>query len=106
FRRFRSPRQLMAYLGLVPSERSSGESSRRGSITKTGNNHGRRLLIESAWHHRYKPRVTGPLTKRREGQPARILALADRSQERLYARYWRMTNRGTAHPRVIVAMAR
>ena len=106
FRRFRSPRQLMAYLGLVPSERSSGESSRRGSITKTGNNHVRRLLIESAWHHRYKPRVTGPLTKRREGQPARILALADRSQERLYARYWRMTNRGIAHPKVIVAMAR
>lgn len=83
FRRFRSARQLMAYLGLVPSEHSSGMHGARGSITKTGNCHVRRLLVEAAWHHRYKPRVTGPLLRRRQGQPARILALADRAQERL-----------------------
>ncbi len=106
FRRFREPRQLMAYLGLVPSEYSSGSHESRGSITKAGNSHIRRLLIEAAWHHRYKPRVTGPIRRRRQGQPARILTLADRAQERLYARYWRMTKRGIIQPKVIVAMAR
>jgi transposase len=106
FRRFRSPRQLAAYVGLVPSEHSSGDSERRGAITKTGNRHVRRLLVEAAWHHRYKPRVTGPLAKRREGQPTRILALADRGQERLYRRYLRMTARGKLHNKTVVAMAR
>lgn len=106
FRRFHSPRQLVAYIGLVPSEHSSGESEHRGSITKTGNRHVRRLLIEAAWHHRYKPRITGPLAKRREGQPPRILALADRGQERLYRRYLRMSARGKHHNTTIVAMAR
>jgi transposase len=106
FRRFRGPRQLMAYLGLVPREHSSGTRELRGPISKAGNTHVRRLLVEAAWHHRYKPRLTGPLLRRREGQPARILALADRAQERLYARYWRMTQRGAPQPKVIVAMAR
>ncbi|MCA9728224.1 MAG: IS110 family transposase [Candidatus Eisenbacteria bacterium] len=106
FRRFQSPRRLAAYLGLVPTEHSSGSRESRGSITKTGNSHVRRLLIEAAWHHRYKPRVTGPILKRRAGQPARVLALADRAQERLYARYYRMTKRGVIGPKVIVAMAR
>ena len=93
-------------MGLVPSEHSSGDAERRGSITKTGNRHVRRLLVEAAWHHRYKPRVTGPLAKRREGQPARILALADRGQERLYRRYLRMTARVKLHNKLVVAMAR
>ena len=106
FRRFDSPRRLMAYIGLVPSESSTGERERKGPITKTGNRHVRRLLIEAAWHHRYKPRVTGPLLKRREGQPARILAIADRSQERLYGRYLRMSGRGKEHAKTITAMAR
>ncbi len=81
--RFATPRQLMAYLGLVASENSSGQRERRGGITKTGNRHVRRLLVEAAWHHRSKPRITGPLRQRREGQPARVLAIADRAQERL-----------------------
>jgi transposase len=106
FRRFRSPRQLAAYIGLVPTEHSSGESQRRGSISKTGNAHVRRLLVEAAWHHRYKPRITGPLLRRRDGQPTRILALADRAQERLYARYLRMSARGKLHNKTIIAMAR
>jgi transposase len=106
FRRFRSPRQLAAYIGLVPSEHSSGESQRRGPITKMGNKHVRRLLVEAAWHHRYKPRITGPLAKRRNGQPPRILTLADRAQERLYARYLRMSARGKLHNKTVVAMAR
>lgn len=106
FRRFRSARALMSYVGLVPSESSSGERERRGSITKTGNRHVRRLLVEAAWHHRHRPALSAPLRRRREGQPARVLAIADRAQERLCARYRRMTMRGINHPKTIVAMAR
>jgi len=106
FRRFRSARELMSYVGLVPSEHSSGERERRGSITKTGNRHVRRLLVEAAWHHRHRPALSAPLRKRREGQPARVLVIADRSQERLCARYRRMTARGLSQPKTIVAMAR
>ena len=106
FRRFRSPRQLMAYVGLVPSEHSSGERERRGSITKSGNRHVRRLLVEAAWHHRHRPALSAPLRARREGQPTRVLAIADRAQERLCARYRRMSEAGKVHPKTIVAMAR
>jgi len=106
FRRFASARQLMAYVGLVPSECSSGERERRGSITKAGNRHVRRLLVEAAWHHRFRPALSLPLRRRREGQPARVLAIADRAQERLAARFRRMSFRGTSSPKVIVAMAR
>jgi len=106
FRRFPNPRSLMAYLGLVPSEHSSGKRESRGPITKAGNSHIRRLLVGVALKNRHKPRITGPLLHRRQGQPGRILALADRAQERLYARFWRMTQRGVIHPKVTVAMAR
>jgi len=106
FRRFRSPRQLMAYVGLVPSECSSGERERRGSITKAGNRHVRRLLVEAAWHQRFRPTLSLPLRRRREGQPARVLAIADRAQERLSARYRRMSAAGKTSPKIIVAMAR
>ena len=106
FRRFRSARELMWYVGRVPSEYSSGERERRGSITKAGNRHVRRLLVEAAWHHRHRPALSLPLRRRREGQPARVLAIADRAQERLSARFRRMTGRGTASPKTIVAMAR
>ena len=106
FRRFRSARHLMSYVGLVPSEQSSGERERRGSITKAGNRHVRRLLVEAAWHHRHRPALSAPLRRRREGQPARVLAIADRAQERLSARYRRMTARGINTPKTIVAVAR
>lgn len=106
FRRFRSPRQLMAYVGLVPSECSSGERERRGSITKAGNRHVRRLLVEAAWHQRFRPTLSLPLRRRREGQPARVLAIADRAQERLAARYRRMSGQGKVSPKIVVAMAR
>ena len=106
FRRFRSARELMSYVGLVPSECSSGERARRGGITKTGNRHVRRLLVEAAWHHRHRPALSGPLKRRRAGQPARVLAIADRAQERLCTRYRRMSLRGTVAPKTIVAMAR
>jgi transposase len=106
FQRFRSPRQRMADLGLVPSERSSGERERRGSIIKSGNRHVRRLLAEAAWHRRFRSALSAPLRRRREGQPARVLAIADRAQERLSARYRRTSQNGKVHRETIVAMAR
>jgi transposase len=106
FHRFRSPRALMAYLGLVPSERSSGEQRRQGAITRTGNRHVRRLLVEAAWHHRHRPVPSQPLRRRREGQPAHVIAIADRAQERLHGRFLRMTRRGIHYNKVVVAMAR
>lgn len=103
---FRSPRQLMAYVGLVPSECSSGERERRGVITKAGNRHVRRLLVEAAWHQRFRPTLSAPLRRRREGQPTRVLAIADRARERLAARYRRLSALGKASPKIVVAMAR
>jgi transposase len=106
FRRFRSPSQLMAYLGLVPSEYSSGPQRHRGGITRTGNRHVRRLLIEAAWHYRHKPRVGIALAQRRHGQSAHIIALADKAQQRLCRRYRRMERRGKHPSTIVVAVAR
>jgi transposase len=106
FRRFRSPSQLMAYLGLVPSEYSSGPRQQRGGITRTGNRHVRRLLIEAAWHYRHRPHVSETLARRRQGQPATMIALADRAQLRLCRRYRRMEKRGKHPTKIVVAMAR
>jgi transposase len=106
FRRFRRPRQLMAYLGMVPSEASSGERTRRGAITKAGNSHARRLLVEAAWHYRHHPWIGRQLRRRREGQPARVIAIADRAQQRLCRRHQRMTARGKAPNKITVAIAR
>lgn len=105
-RRFRTPRALMSYLGLVPSESSSGEKERRGPITKTGNSHVRRLLVEAAWHNRSRPAIGLPLRRRREGQPAWVIAIADRAQERLHRRWTRMTFKGKPTQKTVVAMAR
>lgn len=106
-RRFKDPRRLMSYLGLVPSEHSSGESQRRGAITKTGNSHVRRILVEAAWQYRHRPRVSRDLRRRREGQPPQIVALADRAQHRLHRRFHRLVL-GSGKPRnkAVVAVAR
>jgi transposase len=106
WRRFPSPRALMAYLGMVPSESSSGGKFQRGGLTKAGNRRVRRLLIESAWHYRHRPSVGYRLAKRRAGQPAEILAIADRAQQRLHQRYARLNARGKNHNRVIAAVGR
>lgn len=106
FRRFRSPSQLMAYLGLVPREYSSGPRQQRGRITHTGNRHVRRLLIEAAWHYRHKPRVSERLAQRRHNQPEAMIALADRAQLRLCRRYRRMERRGKHPTKIVVAVAR
>ncbi len=105
FARFTSPRALMAYLGLVPSEYSSANSKRRGSITKTGNSHVRRLLVEASWSYRHSPRVRS-LKKRREGQPAHVIAIADKAMLRLHRRYHRLTATGMPAPKAVVAVAR
>ena len=106
FRRFQSPRELMAYLGLVPSEHSSSERRRLGSITKAGNSHVRRVLIESAWHYRHAPQLGERLRKRREGQPADVIAVADRAALRLHRRFGRLNARGKPIAKVVVAIAR
>ncbi|MGH8634448.1 MAG: IS110 family transposase [Burkholderiales bacterium] len=105
FMRFETARGLMAFLGLVPSEHSSGAKHTRGEITKAGNSHARRLLVEAAWHYRHRPNVAG-LRQRREGQPAHVVALADRAMQRLNRRFNRMLERGKAKPKVAVAIAR
>jgi transposase len=105
FERFQSPRGLMAFLGLVPSEQSSSDKTHRGGITKTGNGHVRRVLIEASWHYRHKPGARS-LKKRRAGQPAAVIALADKAQHRLYRRYCRMNDAGKPGSKAVTAMAR
>ena len=106
FGRFSSPRKLMAYLGLVPSESSSGERRRTGGITKAGNRRVRRLLVESAWHYRHRPLVSKELKRRRQDQPQWALDMADRTMARLHKRYWRLLDRGKTPGVVVVALAR
>ena len=97
---------LMAFVGLVPSEASSGERQHRGAITKAGNGHARKLLIESAWHARHKPAIPVALRKRREGQPPEVIALADVAQQRLHRRYWHLVQRGKPTTVAATAVAR
>lgn len=104
--RFAHPKQLMAYLGLVPSEYSSGESRVQGRITKTGNAHVRRVLIESAWSYRYPARMSLALTARQEDQPQAVRDTAWRAQLRLCSRYRRLSLRGLPQNKVCVAVAR
>ncbi len=106
FNRFQNPKELMAYLGLVPSEHSSGDRIKRGGITKTGNSHARRICVESAWSYRYQARVTQLLLKRHEGLPKDILQIAWKAQLRLCTRYRRLRARGKATQVVVVAIAR
>lgn len=103
--RFPTARALMAYLGLVPGEHSSGDRHRRGPITKTGNSLARRLVIEAAWHYRHRPGVSQTLAQRRSGQPPRVIALADKAQQRLCRRFRRLAEHKPG-PVVTVAVAR
>jgi transposase len=106
FRRFHSPRALMAYIGLVPGEDSTGEKHRRGRITRTGNALVRRLLVETAWHYQHRPKVGVALTRRRKGQPSRVIAIADKAQQRLCRRFRRLAEQHKPAPKVAVAIAR
>lgn len=105
WRRFASPRQLMAYLGLVPREHSSGDRERRGSLTKAGNAHCRHVLVQAAWAYRFQPKVGAALKARQRGQPAVVIAHAWKAQHRLHTLYRRLAVR--TRPQIaVVAVAR
>lgn len=104
--RFTKARQLMAYLGLVPSEHSSGERTRRGAITKAGNSHVRRMLVESAWAYRLPARVTPIIQKRQEKVPKPVRDIAWKAQLRLCARYKRLSGKGKTKQLIVTAIAR
>lgn len=106
FQRFERPRALMAYLGLVPSEYSSGDTQRRGALTKAGNTHVRRALIEAAWHYRHRPTVGHALAARSQGQPREVVAEAWRAQQRLHRRYRHLVGHGKRPPVAVAAVAR
>jgi transposase len=106
FGRFRHPAQVMSYLGVVPSEHSSGERRRRGPITKSGSQHARRLLVEAAWHYRRPPRVAGSLARRQANAEPEILALSWKAQRRLHHLWQRMEQRGKRRTIIAVAAAR
>ena len=103
--RFR-PHSLGPFLGLVPSEHSSGERRRQAAITKTGNTHARRLLVEAAWHQRRPLRASAALERRRQGQPATVRSRADQSGRRLHQRWHALEGRGKRRTIVAVAVAR
>lgn len=106
FQRFARPRALMAYLGLVPSEYSSGGTERRGALTKAGNSHARRVLVEAAWHYRHRPGLGGALARRSRGQPGIITKHAWRAQQRLHRRYRHLVGHGKRPPIAVAAVAR
>ena len=106
FKRFSTPREFMAYVGLIPSEYSSGERRKQGNITKTGVRHVRRLLVESAWSYRYQPAVRGELKRRQSGQSPTIQAISWKAQNRLHNKYYRLLSRGKEKGKAVTAVAR
>jgi transposase len=104
--RFEGARQLMAYSGTIPSEDSSGQRTRRGSITKTGNAHLRRIAVEAAWSYRLRPGVGPALRKRQEGVAEEIKEIAWKAQNRLHKRYMRLTAAGKDQRKIITAVGR
>lgn len=105
WRRFESPRQLMAYLGLVPREHSSGDRERRGSLTKAGNAHCRHVLVQAAWAYRHQPKVGIALKRRQQGQSPQVISHAWKAQHRLHKLYQRLAFR--LRPQIaVVAVAR
>ena len=104
--RFTHPRQVMAYLGLVPSEKSSSDRRRQGAITKCGNAHARWLLVECAQHYAAPPKVSRELSRRQEAQSHEVRAISWRAQNRLHGRYTRLLARRLQRNKAIVAIAR
>jgi transposase len=105
-RRFPSASATMAFVGLVPSEHSSGARRAQGAITKTGNAHLRRVLVESAWHYRHHPFVGAALRQRQRGAPEVVIAQAWTAQQRLHRRYQRFAARGKPKQPIVTAIAR
>jgi len=105
-RRFTDAPAFMAAIGVVPSEDSSGENERRGSITKTGNSHIRRVMIESAWHYQHSSVGSKTLKKRREGLPVAVREIAKNCDQRLFKKFRHMVNRGKDRRKAAVAVSR
>jgi transposase len=104
--RFASARQLMGYSGTAPSENSSGQRTQRGSITKTGNAHLRRIAVEAAWSYRLRPGIGPALRKRQQGVPEEIKEIAWKAQHRLHKRYMRLAAAGKDQRKIITAVGR
>lgn len=104
--RFAHPRQVMAYLGLVPTENTSSDKRRQGRITKCGNAHVRWLLVECAQHYATPPKVSAHLSRRQEGQTREVRAISWRAQHRLHSRYTRLLGRRLQRNKALVAIAR
>ena len=106
FSRFEKAGQVMSYTGMVPSEHSSGPKTRRGAITKTGNSHLRRVLVESAWHYRHRPRLCKRQQEMQSSLPPKVATIAWAAQERLHRRYWALTSKSKPSAKIITALAR
>jgi transposase len=106
FERFARAEQLMSYVGLVPSESTTGQQRRLGAITKTGSGHARRLLVEAAWHYRPRPRIGRALSDRQDDQPAEAVAIAWSAQQRLHRTWNRLEARAKHRTIIAVAAAR
>ena len=106
FERFARAEQLMSYVGLVPSESTTGQQRRLGSITKTGSGHARRLLVEAAWHYRSRPSIGRALTDRQDSQPPEAIAVSWSAQRRLYRTWTRLEARAKRRTIIAVAAAR
>ena len=104
--RFDNPKQLMSFLGLTPSEHSSGDKKKKGAITKTGNQHARRVLVEAGWAYRFPAKVSKEMQKRQEHLPLPIRDIAWKAQLRLTKRFKTMANNGKLRNVIVVAMAR
>ena len=106
FRRFAHPRELMSYLGLVPSEYSSGDQQHRGHITKTGNRHARRLMVEAAWHYQHRAHLSKRIAASREHAPPQVSTRAWQAQLRLHHRHRTLISHGKRSTVANVAVAR
>ena len=104
--RFNNPKQLMSFLGLTPSEHSSGDKKKKGAITKTGNQHARRVLVEAGWAYRFPAKVSKEMQKRQEHIPLPIRDIAWKAQLRLTRRFRTMADNGKIRNVIVVAMAR
>ena len=106
FKRFSAPRQLMAYLGLVPSEHSSGGTRRQGGITRTGNRHARWVLVEAAWNYRFGSCASKRINARRRLVALGVRTIAERAEQRLHRRFRRLIDRGKSSQKAVTAVAR
>jgi transposase len=106
FKRFARAVEVMGFLGLIPSEYTSGDTRRQGGITKNGNGHARRILVEAAWNYRFPARISASLQARQEGQPQAVRDIAWKAQQRLAKRFRQLSSRGLQPNKICVAIAR